>query len=67
MAASFYNYGGNHKIFLIVDEAAEVVNDPYIQMLNKSAGAGFINIAAIQTIPDGCAIRIDGQGPPDAG
>ena len=52
VAASFYNYGGNHKIFLIVDEAAEVVNDPYIQMLNKSAGAGFINIAAIQTIPD---------------
>ncbi len=52
VAAAFYNYGGNHKVFLIVDEAAEVVNDPYIQMLNKSAGAGFINLAAIQTIPD---------------
>lgn len=52
VAASFYNYGGEHKIFLIVDEASEVVNDPYIAMLNKSAGAGFINIAAIQTIPD---------------
>src|SRR5574338_151004 len=52
VAAAIYNYGGNHKVFLIVDEAAEVVNDPYIQMLNKSAGAGFINLAAIQTIPD---------------
>jgi conjugal transfer pilus assembly protein TraD len=52
VAASIYNYGGSHKVFLIVDEAAEVVNDPYIQMLNKSAGAGFINITAVQTIPD---------------
>lgn len=52
VAASIYNYGGTHKIFLIVDEAAEVVNDPYIQMLNKSAGAGFINVASIQTVPD---------------
>lgn len=53
VAAAFYNYGyAGKKVFLIVDEAAEVVNDPYIQMLNKSAGAGFINMAAIQTIPD---------------
>jgi conjugal transfer pilus assembly protein TraD len=53
VAAAIYNYGGStQKIFLIVDEAAEVVNDPYIQMLNKSAGAGFINVAAIQTIAD---------------
>lgn len=52
VAAAIYNYGGDHKVFLLVDEAAEVVNDPYIQMLNKSAGAGFINLAAIQTIPD---------------
>lgn len=52
VAAAFYNYGGNHKIFLMVDEASEVVNDPYIGMLNKSSGAGFINITAVQTIPD---------------
>jgi conjugal transfer pilus assembly protein TraD len=52
VAASIYNYGGAHKIFLLVDEASEVVNDPYIAMLNKSSGAGFINVAAIQTIPD---------------
>ena len=54
VAAAIYNYqqGTNQKIFLIVDEASEVVNEPYISMLNKSAGAGFINLAAIQTIPD---------------
>jgi conjugal transfer pilus assembly protein TraD len=53
VAAGIYNYGGQeNKVFLIVDEASEVVNDAYIQMLNKSAGAGFINIAAIQGIPD---------------
>lgn len=52
VAAAFYNYGGTHKIFLMVDEASEVVNDPYIAMLNKSSGAGFINVTAVQTIPD---------------
>ena len=52
VAAAIYNYGGNHKIFLLVDEASEVVNDPYVAMLNKSSGSGFINVAAIQTIPD---------------
>lgn len=52
VAAAIYNYGGTHKIFLLVDEASEVVNDPYIAMLNKSSGAGFINVASIQTIPD---------------
>jgi len=53
VAAGIYNYGGtNNKVFLIVDEASEVVNEAYIQMLNKSAGAGFINLAAIQGIPD---------------
>ncbi|MBS4017445.1 MAG: conjugative transfer system coupling protein TraD [Dechloromonas sp.] len=52
VAAGIYNYGGDHKIFLICDEASEIVNEPYITMLNKSAGSGFINIAAVQTIPD---------------
>lgn len=56
VAASIYNFAGaeaeNKKVFLIVDEAAEVVNDPYIAMLNKSAGAGFVNVAAAQTVPD---------------
>lgn len=52
VAAGIYNYGGDHKIFLICDEASEIVNEPYITMLNKSAGSGFINLAAVQTIPD---------------
>ena len=34
--------GEKKKIFLIVDEAAEVVNEPYISILNKGAGAGFL-------------------------
>jgi conjugal transfer pilus assembly protein TraD len=56
VAASIYNFappaGEQKKVWLIVDEASEVVNDPYVSMLNKSAGAGFINVAAAQTIPD---------------
>lgn len=56
VAAGIYNYeperGKKEKIFLIVDESAEVINEPYISMLNKSAGAGFVNIAAAQTVPD---------------
>lgn len=41
-----------NKVYLVVDEAAQIVNDPYIQILNMSAGAGFVNIAATQTISD---------------
>lgn len=56
VAAGIYNYATpgaeTQKIWLLVDEASEVVNDPYVSMLNKSAGAGFINFAAAQTIPD---------------
>lgn len=56
VAAAIYNYeperGEKEKIFLVVDESSEVVNDPYITMLNKSAGAGVVNIAAAQTVPD---------------
>lgn len=56
VAANIYNYdpndGPRKKIFLIVDEAVEVINEPYIQLLNKAAGAGVVNIAAAQTVPD---------------
>lgn len=62
VAASIYNFEGaaaeKKKVFLIVDEAPEVVNEPYIAMLNKSAGAGFVNFAAAQTVPD-FAARFD--------
>ena len=56
VAAGIYNFtppsNDRQKIWLIVDEASEVVNDPYVSMLSKSAGAGFVSIAAAQTIPD---------------
>lgn len=57
VAAFRYNYrskqfNDDYKIYLGVDEAAQIVNDPYIQMLNMSAGAGFVNLAATQTISD---------------
>ena len=53
VAAALYNFGDKPiKTFLIVDELSVVANDPYIEMLNKSAGAGFINVAAAQTVPD---------------
>lgn len=56
-AAVRYNYRSKkendaRKVYLVVDEAAQVVNDPYIQILNMSGGAGFVNVAATQTISD---------------
>lgn len=50
-----YNYGdGRHskRIQIFVDEAAEVVNLPLIQILNKARGAGFVVTLAAQTLPD---------------
>lgn len=57
VAAARYNFRSEKQnkdspIYLLVDEAAQVVNDPYIQMLNMSSGAGFVNLAATQTISD---------------
>lgn len=57
VAAMRYNMrdkdrNASSPIYLMVDEAAQVVNDPYIQILNMAGGAGFINIAATQTVPD---------------
>lgn len=53
-AASRYTHGGSgdHVVNLLVDEASNIVNQPYIELLNKSAGANFRNFAATQTIPD---------------
>lgn len=45
-------YNKSHPVYLNVDETAQVANDPYIQLLNMSGGAGFINTSAAQTIPD---------------
>lgn len=52
VAGEIYNYGQKTKINLLVDEAAEVVNIPLIQILNKARGAGFVTYLAAQTLPD---------------
>lgn len=54
-AGNIYNYGDPakmKKIHLFIDEAAEVVNKPLIQILNKARGAGFVVTLAAQTYPD---------------
>lgn len=53
VAGDRYNYGGNDQdVQFYVDEAAEVINDPTIQMLNKGRGAGFRLTVATQTLAD---------------
>lgn len=54
VAGERYNHGDGDmgKIQLLVDEAAEVVNMPLIQILNKARGAGFVTTLAAQTLPD---------------
>ena len=54
VAGDIYNYGDGStgKINLLVDEAAEVVNNPLIQILNKARGAGFVTYLAAQTLAD---------------
>lgn len=54
VAGDIYNYssGKPQKIQLIVDEAAETVNGPLIQVLNKGRGAGFVTWLLTQTLPD---------------
>ncbi|RSE57637.1 conjugal transfer protein [Alcaligenes faecalis] len=48
-----YNYGvDNTPVNIYVDEAAEVLNDPFIQLLNKGRGAGFRLTIATQTFAD---------------
>jgi len=53
VAGAIYNSGIKHgRISMFVDEAAEVVNLPFIQILNKGRGAGFQVVMATQTLPD---------------
>lgn len=54
VAGDIYNYGEEKpkKIQLVVDEAAEVVNGPLVQILNKGRGAGFVTWLLTQTLPD---------------
>jgi conjugal transfer pilus assembly protein TraD len=53
VAGMIYNSGKKPgRISMFVDEAAEVVNLPFIQILNKGRGAGFQVVMATQTLPD---------------
>ena len=53
VAGSRYNFDQNAApVNLYVDEAAEVVNDPFIQLMNKGRGAGFQLTIATQTFAD---------------
>jgi conjugal transfer pilus assembly protein TraD len=54
VAGSRYNFGKGDtlKVNLIVDEVAEVINPPLIQMLNKARGAGFRCFLLTQTMAD---------------
>jgi len=54
VAGAIYNFGENSdkKISLFVDEASEVVNEPFVKILNKGRGAGFISYVFTQTKAD---------------
>jgi conjugal transfer pilus assembly protein TraD len=53
VAGDRYNYGVSLKpVNVFIDEAAEVVNDPFIQLLNKGRGAGLRLTVATQTFAD---------------
>jgi len=52
VAGHIYNSGQKMNISVYVDEAAEVINDQCIQLLNKGRGAGFKMFIATQTIAD---------------
>ena len=54
LAGSRYAYekGRLSKVALYVDEASEVLSEPFIQLLNKGRGAGFLTCLATQTVSD---------------
>jgi len=47
-----YNLGINQRITLVVDEIANVINQPLIEILNKGAEGGIQSICAMQTLAD---------------
>lgn len=53
-AGARYNYGDGKErtVSIFVDEASEVVNRPFISLLNKGRGANFQCTFASQTMPD---------------
>ncbi len=56
VASDRYNYGEKgydySPVNVFIDEVAETVNDPAIQLLNKGRGAGFRVVIAMQTLAD---------------
>lgn len=53
VAGFIYNYGGNGtEINVFVDESAEVICPPFVQILNKGRGAGVKTFFAAQSLPD---------------
>lgn len=53
VAGAIYNFKDEpDDIYLFIDEAAEVINDQGIQILNKGGGAGIKAFIATQTIAD---------------
>ncbi len=54
VAGDRYNYGinSNKPVNLFIDEAAEVINQPTIQLMNKGGGALFRVTIATQTFAD---------------
>jgi len=52
VAGMRYNLGGDRRIQLFVDEVANVINQPLIEILNKGAEAGFYTTCAMQTLAD---------------
>jgi len=53
VAGDRYNYGINNQfVNIFVDEAAEVINEPFIQLLNKGRGAKLRLFVATQTFAD---------------
>lgn len=47
-----YNLGGYRRIALFVDEVANVINQPLIEILNKGAEGGIFTTCAMQTLAD---------------
>jgi len=53
IAGDRYNYGVNNKpVSVFIDEAAEVMNDPFVQLLNKGRGARLTVTVATQSFAD---------------
>lgn len=52
VAGAIYNFRDPEDIYLFIDEAAEVMNEQGIQLLNKGGGAGIKAFIATQTIAD---------------